>query len=150
MVTSFGFQATAVWPPFVSGERVVYIHKLSGHMKCLVTHVRDLGGYLTTHRTKIHLRIISCCLWWTKPNKKNVHLNRSTAPHKHIQLFLWKTKNELPPKISVTRYSYSSIPMCAERFQCNETPAIRNIKTWGKSGPYTKISFPFKTAPNPL
>lgn len=45
MVTSFGFQATAVGPPFVSGpgagEGVVFIHKLSGHMKCLVTHVKD-------------------------------------------------------------------------------------------------------------
>lgn len=52
MVTSSGFQATAVWPPFVSGlqtgEGVVFIHKLSGHMKCLVTHVKDLNRYSTT------------------------------------------------------------------------------------------------------
>lgn len=56
MVTSPGFQATAVWPPFVSGlwtgEGVVFIHKLSGHMKCLVTHVKDLDTSSTTHRTK--------------------------------------------------------------------------------------------------
>lgn len=28
--------------------------------------------------------------------------------------------------------------MCAERFQCNETPAIRDVTTWGKTGLYIK------------
>lgn len=65
MVTSFGFQATAVGPPFVSGpgaaEGVVFIHKLSGHMKCLVTHVEDLGRYPTNTGLKIHAKIILDC-----------------------------------------------------------------------------------------
>lgn len=59
MVTSSGFQATAVWPPFISGlwtgEGVVFIHKLSGHMKCLVTHVKDLDRPGT--EPKIYLEI---------------------------------------------------------------------------------------------
>lgn len=40
----------------------VLIHKLSSHMKCLVTHVKDLGRYPTTHETsnnnKKNLKII--------------------------------------------------------------------------------------------
>lgn len=41
MVTSFGFLATVVCPPFVREPggwglwAVVFIHKLSGHMKCV-------------------------------------------------------------------------------------------------------------------
>lgn len=97
MVTSSGFQATAVWPPFVSGlqtgEGVVFIHKLSGHMKCLVTHVKDLDRYSTTHRTKN----ISYNIFWLfsviVTNHIFTKIEAFTTGHTHKRLvfvlFLW-------------------------------------------------------------
>lgn len=56
MVTSFRFPGNSCLSTFCrwteAGEGVVFIHKLSGHMKCLVTHVTDLGRYPTSHGSK--------------------------------------------------------------------------------------------------
>lgn len=64
MVTSFGFQATAVCPPFVSGpgagEGVVFIHKLSGHVKCVLSDSCQRPRQIPNQH-KTHLKIISDC-----------------------------------------------------------------------------------------
>lgn len=153
MVTSFWFPGNSCLSTFCqwteAGEGVVFIHKLSGHMKCPVTHVTDLGRYPTSHRSK---NTSQDRLWLfsmaglNSPYSPQQKHSTTGAARRNIQSLFYlgeeRRREQSRPEISVTACSYSSIPMCAERLQCNETPAIRSTKkTWGKTGPYIKDRF---------
>lgn len=78
-----------------AGEGVVFIHKLSGHMKCLVTHVTDLGRYPTSHNSKNtpqdHLGLFSTeglnSTNWTSTPTEARHRWRHSQKHSVFILF---------------------------------------------------------------
>lgn len=137
MVTRFGFQATAVWLPFFSGlgagEGVVFIHKLSGHMKCLVTHIKE-QAYNQPHHTHHQMTnkvIFDCCRRFTKqidfPQTQSHHTTNTRNKYSFLtSIFARSIKNRMQKK---NQCLSAFIHSCAKRFLYNETPAIRNTKT---------------------
>lgn len=108
------------------------IHKLSSHMKCLVTRVNhqrcpcNQNTWYKVHELIFNL-FVHGPVSWMKTNRIFLQNRRwqQLVPYSLTSIFMcffWEER----AKITVARCLYSSVYPCAERLLCNETPAIRN------------------------